>query len=429
MFAVEALRLCAIIGIAVFHTFSPHAQFVAACLPADPRNCGMITSLTTVPTTLWPLMMATLLGAWGNHVFFMISGFFLIPSAQSRAAKDGYWPVQWKSAIRRALVAGLTVAFYAVLCLLVDRWITPVPAIEHYSRWVLGLEFVWLYCVFVMATPVLGWLVDRMWRLPPHGRRTAWIILLAALVAIYAANGYVALTSAAPGASFSLLDWRKWMSALTYFGSFVLAGFMGMAVRTTRGTQAAAATGGAKANAQTTALDKEVANGFVPRLSRPPHTHWWARRRTWLAAFALCLALSGVMAGIAIAYASTVPLTALSFKSTSLLSFLLAFTAVMAAVFGGGTAAEVMPASAPMRRLGRRLVTTLASGIIGFYIIQSVTADFWEPAFRAIADPFFPHGALWYAVNIALSLGLVLTACTFDVAIRRPLFRALRIGT
>ncbi len=77
---IEALRLIAVAGIAVFHTFQ--WTFQATCVGA----------VEYAPLAMFPysgvLGFINLLGCWANEVFFMISGYFLIASA-ARAWDDG----------------------------------------------------------------------------------------------------------------------------------------------------------------------------------------------------------------------------------------------------------------------------------------------------------------------------------------------------
>ena len=65
---IEALRLVAVAGIAVFHTFQ--WAFQAVCVGA----------VEYAPLAIFPysgaLGFINLLGCWANEVFFMISGYF-----------------------------------------------------------------------------------------------------------------------------------------------------------------------------------------------------------------------------------------------------------------------------------------------------------------------------------------------------------------
>ena len=99
---VEALRLVAIVGIAIFHTFQP--WFEAA-------TDG---SWAASPLTLVAVGLISLLGAYGNHVFFLISGFFLVPRAAARSGEPGYWREQARAAARRSVAILLTVALYVL---------------------------------------------------------------------------------------------------------------------------------------------------------------------------------------------------------------------------------------------------------------------------------------------------------------------------
>ena len=87
--SIEALRLIAVAGIAIFHTFQWTFQAVCAGLPEY------------APLAVFPysgvLGFINLLGCWANEVFFMISGYFLITSA-ARAWSDG---ATWTSQLQR----------------------------------------------------------------------------------------------------------------------------------------------------------------------------------------------------------------------------------------------------------------------------------------------------------------------------------------
>ena len=86
---VEALRLAAIVGISLFHTMMPWTA-QALCDPA--AGCSWIGDLLgSEPAVLAVLGVIALMGAWGNHVFFMISGFYLIPVAGAPVHAGGYW--------------------------------------------------------------------------------------------------------------------------------------------------------------------------------------------------------------------------------------------------------------------------------------------------------------------------------------------------
>lgn len=80
--SIEALRLVAVAGIAIFHTFQWTFQAVCTGLPEY------------APLAVFPysgaLGFINLLGCWANEVFFMISGYFLIPLRQFAPSKTGH---------------------------------------------------------------------------------------------------------------------------------------------------------------------------------------------------------------------------------------------------------------------------------------------------------------------------------------------------
>lgn len=144
---VEALRLAAIVGISLFHTMMPWTA-QALCDPA--AGCSRIGDLLgSDPTVLAVLGVIALMGAWGNHVFFMISGFYLIPSLARRSTQTGYWLDALRSTVRRVLVIAVSVALVAVVALAFDAWVMPLVNVHLVWQWTLGIEFVWLYAAFV----------------------------------------------------------------------------------------------------------------------------------------------------------------------------------------------------------------------------------------------------------------------------------------
>lgn len=89
--SIEALRLVAVAGIAIFHTFQ--WTFQAAC-----TGMPEYAPLVAFPYS-GVLGLINLLGCWANEVFFMISGYFLIASA-ARAWNDG---ATWASQMQRTV--------------------------------------------------------------------------------------------------------------------------------------------------------------------------------------------------------------------------------------------------------------------------------------------------------------------------------------
>ena len=153
---VEALRLAAIVGISLFHTMMPWTA-QALCDPA--AGCSRIGDmLGSDPAVLAVLGVIALMGAWGNHVFFMISGFYLIPSLARRSTQAGYWLDALRGTVRRVLVIAVSVVLVAVVALAFDAWVMPLVNVHLVWQWTLGIEFVWLYAAFVA---VLDGLIRR----------------------------------------------------------------------------------------------------------------------------------------------------------------------------------------------------------------------------------------------------------------------------
>ena len=220
---VEALRLAAIAAIALFHSFQTlFAQAASAAqagaVAGDFALGGMVADpaqlVASTPWALGLLGFINLMGAFGNNVFYAISGCFLIPSAARRSRESGYASDQLRRTARRALVLLATVVFYACAALAVNAWVVPVAGVglDDFGWLVGGLEFIWVYLVLVIATPMMGWVWERC----PH--RTALVVALGAVV--MGVNAYIAFVS--PGGEVrSLLEWRKLMSAVTYVVAYL----------------------------------------------------------------------------------------------------------------------------------------------------------------------------------------------------------------
>lgn len=125
--SIEALRLVAVAGIAIFHTFQWTFQAVCTGAPEYAALAGFPYSGL--------LGFINLLGCWANEVFFMISGYFLIASA-ARAWNDG---ATWKSQVQRTTQrlgkVILPTAFYCLAALTWSTAVSPIPDVtlhEHY---------------------------------------------------------------------------------------------------------------------------------------------------------------------------------------------------------------------------------------------------------------------------------------------------------
>lgn len=137
------------------------------------------------------------------------------------------------------------------------------------------------------------------------------------------------------------------------------------------------------------------------------------------AALACCSALAvGAEAAAALA-GNTDLLVALSFKSTSALSFALAACSVAVA---SARADDRMPPrlSALLRRL--------ASSILGFYVAQALLSPLWRSFGWDLCLAALDHGeAAFLATGVAWSLVLLAALLAFDQLVRIPLLRAARI--
>lgn len=392
---VEALRLAAIVGISLFHTMMPWTA-QALCDPA--AGCSRIGDmLGSDPTVLAVLGVIALMGAWGNHVFFMISGFYLIPSLARRSTQAGYWRDALRSTVRRVLVIAVSVVLVAVVALAFDAWVMPLVNVHLVWQWTLGIEFVWLYAAFVAVAPVLACLLRRV---PARIRVAVACVLVVALVMV---NGYVAFVSPGDAATRGLTDWRKWMSAITYAVSFAIAGVAGMS--------------------------------GAPRPADLPR---WRRR--WMKALVAVAAVVLTVEAVAAIRRDVTLIAQLSYKSTSSASMALAFLLVMVCAAGpGGEGVDLARASRGAGTSGSvtaRAVAWLASGILGFYIVQSVfgtvAMDVAIQGLLADVTRWAASGGaagLWLlAAGTAVSVGYVVVVAVLDGLIRRPVLRMLRLG-
>ncbi len=209
--SIEALRLFAVAGIAIFHTFQWTFQAVCTGLPEY------------APLAVFPysgaLGFINLLGCWANEVFFMISGYFLIPSAV-RALQNGSSAqgLTLKSLDRLKKIV-LPTLFYCATCLFVSMYVYPLPEISlHEIGWLtLGIEFIWVYAASVLLVPVIALMRQRI------GSKRAPFVVALLVLATFGINCYIAATA---NEAAGIILWRKLMSAVTYLVAFIAAGEM-----------------------------------------------------------------------------------------------------------------------------------------------------------------------------------------------------------
>ena len=319
---IEALRLIAVAGIAVFHTFQWTFQATCAGLPEY------------VPLAAFPhsgvLGFINLLGCWANEVFFMISGYFLIASA-ARAWNDGAtWAAQMQRTVQRLGKVVFPTAFYCLSALAWSTVVSPIPdvSLATHHWYTLGLEFIWVYATTVCMAPLFGLAKSRL----THKSYTAVVIVVGILA--FVVNGYIAAMSTTSAGEFSWL--QKLMSAATYVIAFLIGGLL---------------------RDVTDAVDSDRAGALGMR------------------SLAAVLALATILEGALSFTGNLTAMAALSYKSTSLISFALAAASLL-------FAATRRSASGNPRTAG--VIVTLSTATLGFYVMQSLTSSLWRPVFNTL---------------------------------------------
>lgn len=319
---IEALRLVAVAGIAVFHTFQ--WTFQAVCVGA----------VEYAPLAMSPysgaLGFINLLGCWANEVFFMISGYFLIASAASAWDGGATWKSQMQRTAQRLGKVILPTAFYCLVALAWSTVVSPIPDVTlntHYW-YTLGLEFIWVYAATVFMAPWFGLAKSR---LPQKTYKTT---VIAVGILAFVVNGYLAAMSATSAGEFSWL--QKLMSATTYVVAFLIGGLL---------------------RDVTDVMDSERADALGMCL------------------LVTVLVLTIVLEGTLSFTGNLTAMAALSYKSTSLISFALAAASLL-------FAATRRSASGNSRTAGA--IVTLSTATLGFYVMQSLTSSLWRPVFNTL---------------------------------------------
>ena len=356
---VEALRLVAAASIAVFHTFMPWFYELT-------HSYGLGAYIVDNPVTTPLLGFFNLLGAFGNNVFFFISGLFLVPAAARASLQGGYWAAQRAKTAARVKQILATVVLYLALILGVSAFVVPIEGVSlaKLPSLLVWLEFIWVYLALTALAPAIGWVWARIRR----PKATAAVII----AAVFAVNAYIAFFNMGE-LDRGLLDWRKLMSAVTYFAAFI----GGTALADVRLRPGAAAT--------LLAAAVGVSLGVECKLA-------WSRE-------------------LLLMYAT-------SFKSTSVLSFAMAAAAVLFARRSGGK-----------KGVGLGLATRFSPSILGFYILQSLTSPLWQPAFGELLEDVYlmpqTTSCEMLAAGVGLSLALLAGLLAFDRVFRLRLFAAI----
>lgn len=320
--SIEALRLVAVAGIAIFHTFQWTFQAVCAGVPE-------YTPFAAFPYS-GVLGFINLLGCWANEVFFMISGYFLIASAAHSWNDGTTWASQMQRTVQRLGKVVFPTAFYCLVALAWSTVISPIPDVSlvtHYW-YTLGLEFIWVYAATVCMAPLFGLAKGQL----PQKSYAATVIVVGILV--FVVNGYLAAMSSANGGEFSWL--QKIMSAATYVVAFLAGGLL---------------------RDVTDAMD----SGRVRSLGM----------RSLIAVLTITIILEGTLSFTD----NLTVMAALSYKSASLISFVLAGVSLLFAATRHSTSSNPRVAG---------VIVTLSAATLGFYVMQSLTSSLWRPIFNAM---------------------------------------------
>lgn len=367
--SIEALRLVAVAGIAIFHTFQWTFQAVCTGLPEY------------APLAVFPysgaLGFINLLGCWANEVFFMISGYFLIPSAVRALQNGSSAPDLARKSLARLKKIVLPTLFYCAACLLISMYVYPLPEISlHEIGWLtLGIEFIWVYATSVLLVPVIALIRQQI------GSKRAPFVAALLVFTTFGINCYIAAT--ANGAAGVVL-WRKLMSAVTYLVAFIAAGEIRFVLEYL-------------GNASGSQKSKIVLIGLIA------------------ATVTLELLLS--------TNSQYDALWKLSYKSTSVISFILAAASVAAAALHQPR--HKVPAA-------DKTIASLAAGTLAFYAVQSFTCNVWRPIFdKAIyamatgIQTGEPRPAAAILLGILMSLCLALSLLLVDI-VRRTVVATIK---
>lgn len=355
---IEALRLIAVAGIAVFHTFQ--WTFQAVCVGA----------VEYAPLAMSPysgvLGFINLLGCWANEVFFMISGYFLIASAASAWDGGATWTSQIQRTTQRLGKVILPTAFYCLVALAWSTVVSPIPdvALNTHYWYTLGLEFIWVYAATVFMAPWFGLAKSR---LPQKTYKTT---VIAVGILAFVVNGYLAAMSATSAGEFSWL--QKLMSAVTYVIAFLIGGLL---------------------RDVTDAMDSDRVGALGMR------------------SLVTVLVLTIILEGALSFTDNLTAMTILSYKSTSLISFALAAASLLFAVTRRSASDNPRTAGA---------IVTLSTATLGFYVMQSLTSSLWRPVFNTLLANILVSqnspAAICIVTGTVISIVFALTLLTIDAA-------------
>ena len=364
--SIEALRLVAVAGIAIFHTFQWAFQAVCTGVPEY------------APLAAFPysgiLGFINLLGCWANEVFFMISGYFLIASA-ARAWNDGAtWTSQMQRTAQRLGKVVFPTAFYCLVALAWSTVISPIPdvSLDTHYWYTLGLEFIWVYAATVFMAPLFGLAKSRL----SKKSFTAAVIIIGILA--FVVNGYLAAMSSTIGGEFSWL--QKLMIAATYVVAFLV---------------------GALLRDVTDTMDSGRARSLG--------------KQALIAVLAITIILEGALSFTG----NLAAMATLSYKSTSLISFAFAGASLLFAATQHNASSKPRVA---------RITVTLSAATLGFYVMQSLASSLWRPIFNTILANILVTqsnpASICIATGTAISIVFALVLLVVD-AVRSRIVRSL----
>lgn len=252
-------------------------------------------------------------------------------------------------------------------------YVYPLPEISlHEIGWLtLGIEFIWVYAASVLLVPVIALLRQQIGSI-----RAPFVVALLVLTT-FGINCYIAATA---NKAAGIVLWRKLMSAVTYLVAFIAAGEM--------------------------------------RFVLECHGNASGAQKSKIA-LAVTIALELLLS----ANSQYDALWKLSYKSTSVISFILAAASVAAAAL-----------HQPRREVSAadKTIMSLAAGTLAFYAVQSFTCNVWRPIFdKAIytmatgIQTGEPHPAGAILLGILMSLCLALALLLMDI-VRRAVVEAIK---
>lgn len=318
--SIEALRLVAIAGIAIFHTFQWTFQAVCASLPEY------------APLAVFPysgaLGFINLLGCWANEAFFMISGYFLIASAARAWDGGATWKSQMQRTAQRLGKVILPTAFYCLAALAWSTAVSPIPDVSFHTHYwyTLGLEFIWVYAATVCMAPLFGLANNQL------GKKSNAAAVVAVGVLVFIVNGHLATQYSASSAEFSWL--QKIMSAVTYVVAFLMGGLL-----------------------------RDYTGTTTPCKART------VAKRLLAAVLIITIALEAALS----ATGNLSAMAMLSYKSTSVVSFALAATSLFFVATCDNNSNHPRVSN---------VIVTLSAATLGFYVMQSLTSSLWRPFFN-----------------------------------------------